>query len=476
MRALYVTFLLGLATCMAVGADAQTRSVDVSVRNNETAFAGNKLDVDFDIDISRLDLRANQGVVLTPVLQSDTQSKTLPAVVVNRRGRDIAYQRLIGRKGGMSLEDLPYAVIRMDNRSQAQIEYQLEIPFEAWMDDAQLLLRQSVSFCAHAPVHISDLVVAQDIGPSYSSSPLLTYLSADSGEDQIPLDSVQCVVLFPVGKATILADYAQNRQNIARLAAILTDSNLSVKDVKIVGAASPEGSYPFNEQLSEKRAQALASLLTSRYDVALKSDQVSWIGVDWPSLLEAVRESDMNDKGAVVDAIEAISDLSVRQSDLMEMNAGEPYRYMRTYFFPRLRRASCMIRYQPAPFDLARGRRLLDSNPDALTQGELLLVANSFPRSSAQYANAIAIAVTTYPASLVANIDASSVALRQGNTVLAKRYLDRVGDRSEAWNNLGVLHQMEGDNASAEKYFQLAVQSGSSEAAANLERMNARAQ
>lgn len=228
MKISYLSFSLGLILFIIAGVKAQNRSADVFVGQNRTRIADDKLYIDFDIDISKLDIRSNQGVVLIPVLQFETESKNLPEVIINGRGRDISYLRAIRHKNRMSSENKPYAVIRMGNKSQAVIEYRVEMPFEVWMGNSRILLHANLFTCDRTSVRILNQVVSHDIGQPHISVPLLTYVSHNHSVTDILRDSICSVLLFPVGSATILSDYAQNKQNIARAAVILTNPDITI--------------------------------------------------------------------------------------------------------------------------------------------------------------------------------------------------------------------------------------------------------
>lgn len=472
MKISYLSFSLGLILFIIAGVKAQNRSADVFVGQNRTRIADDKLYIDFDIDISKLDIRSNQGIVLIPVLQFETESKNLPEVIINGRGRDISYLRAIRHKNRMSSENKPYAVIRMGNKSQAVIEYRVEMPFEVWMGNSRILLHGNLFTCDRTSVRILNQVVSHDIGQPHIFVPLLTYVSQNPVVTESLRDSVCSVLLFPVGSATILSDYAQNKQNIARAAVILTNPNITITGIDIVGSASPEGSYRLNEQLSEERAKKLASFFVKNYNVLTELNNVTWGGEDWTSLIKMVGQSDMEYKDQVIKIIKGNSAPSGRQYDLIHLREGEPYRYMQEHFFPVLRHAAYRIHYQSAPFNIVQGRALLLSDSKTLTENEMLLVAESYPHDSAEYNQAIFIAAKTYPDNLTISINASAAALSEGDTAAAKKYLERFEQWSESWNNLGVIYWLEGNKELAVEYFQYAAANGSIEASDNLEKIN----
>jgi hypothetical protein len=72
--------------------------------------------------------------------------------------------------------------------------------------------------------------------------------------------------------------------------------------------------------------------------------------VDWYALRRMVAESDMPEKGKVLDIIDntPIWDAGRnvgRHGELMRLSGGEPYRYMLRNFFPNLRNAAYIRAY-----------------------------------------------------------------------------------------------------------------------------------
>lgn len=472
MKSLYTYLVLGIIAFLSVEVNAQNQVMGITLIQRQVEVKGKNLYVNFDIDISQLDLRSNQGMVLIPSMQSQVASKIkiLPEVIINGRNRQISYDRTIDRKRKQVLYNEPYIIVQNNKKSQTRISYKIVIPFEEWMQNSTLSLTDGLYGCRNTLQETSNLIVAQKIERPVIISPLLTYLSPILESPIKEQESITSVVLFPDSKSTIILDYEHNKQNIAQIESIL--SRVTVKYIHIIGSASPEGAYLFNEQLSKERALLLVAYLKTHYNISTSLDKVEWVGENWDSLLQLVEQSEMKYKQQAIDIMENTDVFSGRENQLMKLNSGQTYQYMQENFFPELRYASYTIYFEPIPFDIAKGRELMISNPQSLSVNELLLVANSYPHNSIEYKNAIEIAAKTYPDNMIANINASSVALSTGNVAVAKQYLSRFEQQPEALNNLGVISMIEGDYESAYQYFQKAINAGSVEAGRNVEELN----
>ncbi len=124
----------------------------------------------------------------------------------------------------------------------------------------------------------------------------------------------------------------------------------SLKEVRVTGGASPEGSVRFNRYLSERRAEAIFEAIGRR---GFLGDSVStdfvFLGRDWAGL-RALVENDP----AVPYRADVLGLLDVIMSDnapahplarLKVLHGGEPYFYMYRNLFPQLRESRLVLEY-----------------------------------------------------------------------------------------------------------------------------------
>lgn len=169
-------------------------------------------------------------------------------------------------------------------------------------------------------------------------------------------DSVQ--VHFRQNHTTLQLKFNSNSESLKSavdsLALHLADSTLRLKDIHVVGGASPEGSIPLNIRLSKGRAATLTQYLADR--VALPSDRISYtyLGRDWAGLLELVKED--LDVPYREEVIAMLTDIANNCADgenpkddnvfkLKNLRFGEPWLYMYRNLFPKLRQASFLATY-----------------------------------------------------------------------------------------------------------------------------------
>lgn len=163
------------------------------------------------------------------------------------------------------------------------------------------------------------------------------------------------VIYFHQSYADFLPDYRSNAGSIDTLLAHLdslgaenASTRLKISRVNIVGAASPEGTVPFNDALSLRRADTLGAHLATRLPVAPEAVETWGIGRDWTGLL-ALAEADGNvpyrDEVVAMLAEIASHPAASDLGRLKSLRGGTPYRYLYEHLFPQLRASSVAIDY-----------------------------------------------------------------------------------------------------------------------------------
>lgn len=167
--------------------------------------------------------------------------------------------------------------------------------------------------------------------------------------------------------------------------------NVSINSIRITGAASPEGSIPYNKWLSERRAQAITRWLGTYFDIPDSITSFTFKGRDWSGLIACVN-GDTNVPYRT-DVLNLLSDIATPVSDtykrdgvarLKSLHGGVPYRYLLHKHFPGLRASEVFINAtvtpipQIEPVDSYRGARLVcrtDAGPITIDSLEIYPIA-----------------------------------------------------------------------------------------------------
>ena len=123
-------------------------------------------------------------------------------------------------------------------------------------------------------------------------------------------------------------------------------------------------------------------------------------------------------------------------------------------------------------FNVEKAREVIKTRPQKLSLQEMYLVAQTYPKGSAEFNNVFDIAVRMFPEDKLANLNAASAAIERGDKVSAEKYLLKAGDSAEANNARGCLAAMKEDYQTAKQYFEKAVAGGLKEAQENLDKVN----
>ncbi|MDR2890270.1 MAG: DUF3575 domain-containing protein [Alistipes sp.] len=273
-------------------------------------------------------------------------------------------------------------------------------------------------------------------------------------------ESGRAYLEFETGRWEILPSFSSNAAELRRIHELVrpvkTDPETTITGMTLTGYASPEDDFGSNMTLSERRAESLRQYLQGIYGFGnLMTSRGA--GEDWQTLAQLVDEANMLDEHVLLDIINGGGNPDARENRLKRVSNGVPYRAIHVGMYPKLRRTDYVVEYEVAPIATQRGKEILHSRPGNLSLNEMFVIAQTYDTGSEEFKEVFDIAVRVYPDSDVAKLNAAAIALERGNSVEAKRYLDRVEARDAVWwNNAGVLAWLEGNLEEATRCFEKA--------------------
>ena len=164
---------------------------------------------------------------------------------------------------------------------------------------------------------------------------------------------------FPQGKSNILKNMGANDSTLLKIREMARDINnpdslRQLRHISVVGAASPEGSVAINHRLSCQRADNIFGYLSDYTDIPDSLTSFSFLGRDWPGLLQLVNADDnVPYREDVISLIHEIINNHPNTGEnnnlqkLQALHGGIPYAYMYTKLFPELRKSSLIFDYYP---------------------------------------------------------------------------------------------------------------------------------
>lgn len=478
MKALTYICIASLLLSISVVAQ-ESYSNQISVEQQSIVKNGQNLDISMILNFSNLELNSQHMIMLTPVLVSadNTQSKTLPPIVVNGNRRSKIVERTMKLEGTPKFDPQPFAMIHRKNNEIQKIEYKTSLPLVQWMKKGRLVLNQEITGCALCGLGkeerlLASPVLKEQFKPSYKVNYIIPEAEAIKRRDEI----LEIYLKYKVGSAVVLPTFDNNESELDKIASTLKNikenSDLSLTNIHITGFASPEGIYLTNMTLSENRAKSLAAYLQKTHNLEKGLFVLDWKGEDWDGLAKALGNYEIEDKDKVLEIIKDTEILDGRERKIMELQSGKIYQALLHDLFPPLRRNTCVVNFTVKQFTIEKAKEQIKTNPKLLSLNEMYQVASSYENGTSARNETFAIAAKTFPENPVAITNAAAILIEKNQIDEAVIKMEKMKNQPEVWNNLGIALAQSGKYDEAKKYFTKAAEKGLSEARDNLDQLN----
>lgn len=485
-------FYIGImALLLPVAARAQ-QSTDytgkVKIVRQEMVQRGDSLYFYMHLNLNGNNVDRNKSMDITPVLTNGIESVELPMVSIQGKRKYKEYRRQMALMSAWERQNytVPYAVLKGYGSFEKGLEYTYVLPFEPWMANAFLEIKNDLCGCGKAKQTFAGRVIDQvtlepkEILRPYVFKPVLAFASVTNRELEVKQRAMQGETFldFAVSTTDIRPEFGNNPRELKKLRGMIdtirTDKGVMIRGIDITGYASPEGSLALNKRLSEGRAKSLNSYLQSRYDFPKKMYSVHFGGEDWEGLVKLLQSSDISEKDEILSIIENYSIEDGREKRIMDLSGGQTYQYLLNHLFPSLRRVVCRVDYDVRPFNVEEAKEVIKTRPQNLSLNEMYAVANTYEEGSKEFCDVFEIAVRMFPEDETANLNAAIAALSRKDGTLAKRYLDKMQPTAHVQqydNAMGVMYILEGDYKKAAGYLETAAAAGLSAAKDNLKQI-----
>lgn len=482
----FIVLVLAALCLNTEDAFAQNRSYsgDIGIEPVRLEQSGDFLYIDMNFILKDVKVRTAHGVDFIPQLVAPANTYNLPKVSVKGKDEYLAYERRLSLMSAKEKRKhvAPYLVKKSNKRTNDTIRYRYVLPYESWMADAKLNVQRDECGCGESTLMsvqpVIDQVTLERILSPYIVNPHFAYVEPKVEVVKSREIQAECFLDFEVNKINIRPEYMNNPRELAKIRVMIDDlkldPNIKVNRLDIIGYASPEGTLATNKRLSEGRAMALRDYLASRYDFPRNQYHIIFGGENWDGLIDALETLDMDYKNEVLDIIQDIPIEKGRETKLMQLRGGVPYRYLLKNVFPSLRVAICKVNYNIKNFNVDEAKEVIKRRPQNLSLNEMFLVANTYPKGSQEFIDVFETAVRMYPDSEIANMNAATAALSRNDLISAERYLKKM-ESQEYWpeynNAMGILTLLKGDYELAEEYLNKARELGLDVATDNLEEL-----
>ncbi len=495
----YITILFAAlslsGSVIAQNATQRVLGAKVDVKGFEYLADSVKLDLEYNFD--HLDIGVNQSAIFAPKIYKEQNSLDLPSVVARRRGGARSYNRATTLGNTKSIDKYdnlygePYQIVEYyGSEKLPRVEYSVTVPYESWMVDSELFVDCSTYGCCS----ISDegvlvpsgnkLLVDLPTVETYDLDPQVQLIKPEKVAVKRRDIQYSSALIFRVNSTYIDANLEGNRAELASIdemmQSVISDRDYTITKVNIIGFASPEGSLAANMKLSEGRASSLEKLMKREYrtiDSSLYS--VRFGGENWEKLHEIVSNSGyIAHRDEILRIIEGVSIEDGRESKLMALRGGEPYRYLLKNVFPATRLVVVDVEYNIDAYDLERIGELIDTKPHNLSLEEMYRLSETYSVRDKEFEKIFRTAAEIYPDDQVALNNALVAEIRRGGDVGSMEYLaqrvDQQTELAELANSLGAYYMLSGDYDQAKSILQRAIELGSQRAKTNMDQLDAK--
>ena len=282
------------------------------------------------------------------------------------------------------------------------------VPFERWMADGRLVVREVSYGCAECGTNESEDIAFQAGIPLFGEKDYAySFIEPEKVMIKCYKDSFDCKVVFPVARHDLQEDFTGNAQELDRLKKFLSENlniqGTSLKEVDIKGYASPEGS----------------STLVNR-------DEILFI------IGHNERDTEREE------AIRALDD-------------GRSYRLLLEEFYPGLRRTTFSLSFDVRPYTVEELPEIFETKPECLSQHEMYQLAGLYASRGMSPLPVYERAYGQFPDDTVAILNYANALLKYGQDADgALRVLEPVTNDSRAFFPMAVAYNMKGDWRKAE--------------------------
>jgi outer membrane protein OmpA-like peptidoglycan-associated protein len=475
MKQVHIYIAALMLVCGAFSASAQQiLGGDASISNVKYGKIEDRMFVSMDITPNdKWNVKSNLSIVLTPRIENDENSISLPQVQILGRNQYLRHLR-------KASEDATGSQVYQASKTR-DVHYEVSVPYEEWMDNSELILNEDLCGCTKTLLANAENQIERYMAPVAKPvfKPVFAYVVPKAESVKARSESGQAYVTFHVSKTDIDDIYLNNREELQKIrktiASVREDKDVTITGLYLKGYASPEGKYQDNAYLAKGRTEAVADYIRRLSGGVDYPITTAYEAENWEGLREYISQSDFPEKEELLAIIDSSAFKENPDGREWKIKSSYPDVYLRllTNCYPFLRRTDYRVEYTVRQFNLEEARALIGSQPQKLSLQEIYNVAQTYEPGSEAYNDVFDTAVRLFPDDETANLNAANSALQRGDTQLARKYLLKAGDSGEAVVTRGILAMLDGDEEIATTLMREAQAMGVKEATSNLEQIQA---
>ena len=472
LKHIFLTCLVGAASCNTAIAQS-IASGAVTIDSVQTSVENERVDVAFKLNLNNLKLKAEQQLILTPMLATDSDTTALQPIIINGRSQQIRMMRASKRTKKYTEGKEPIVVLRKNGTEQS-ISYSQTIIRKQPLESDVLQLFAAQDLCGCGDLQDQDRTLLANIDNLDAWMPAITFVKPAAEARKQRAEKGEAYLSFRVNKTDIVVDLFDNTRELAKITKTIDlvrdDKNVEITGINIHGFASPDGPYANNERLARERAASLKNYVSHLYTIDNKLFSSNSTPEDWDGFRHKVQQSQLANKEEILKISK--SNLAPDDKDKrIRQLYPQDYAVIMSDIYPRLRHSDYTVSYTVRPFSVEEAKQILMTRPQQLSLQEMFLVAQTMEEGSAEFNEVFDIAVRMFPDDPTANLNAACADLQRRDIASAEKHLQKAGNSAEALNARGALAVMKKDYALARQLFADAAAAGSDDAKANANRI-----
>lgn len=298
-----VAIILLSTSCNGLRRIQKHGGMDINPLPLELSESGNSVDVDYSISTPEKFVKKNEQVVFVPEITDGTNTVQLTNVVINGERFEKKELKAI-RKGKYKPDTNSIKVI--SSKQPMKITVDDNIPFKPWMTESQMIGHTFYNN-GYKTTHIFEQVMAE--GVYYKPEIVVVEPPITVKDAEMLSKSDKAAIFFKINSAKIENMLENNDANLKTISNLLKqirrNKDAKLTGITVIGIASPDGSYDFNDKLSKERASIAKHYLVDNCNVKANMIKTENIAEDWDGLVKLLNNANISDRNTLISMIQS---------------------------------------------------------------------------------------------------------------------------------------------------------------------------
>ena len=237
---------------------------------------------------------------------------------------------------------LPKVIITEENKShisnQNKIMYKAKVPYEAWMENSTLGMDVNLGRIGGEQLYTYTETLKNNINLIYKPRIETPVYTENIPKTESTFDGLlyKTFELPFYKKNDAMVQNPREIDNIRNfIIQIINDEKLALMGIYITAYSSPDGIYYDNQQLTKRQAETFKDALQRGLNYPEPFFFVESVAEDWDGTSKLINEDYLPFRYEVLKIINNVGIFKGREKQLMDLQGGDPYRYMKKYIFPQ---------------------------------------------------------------------------------------------------------------------------------------------